>query len=209
MAMLSATQAAIINQAKYSQGTYSAGGDQIDWSYYDTMCVPATASIVRYFISSVGQINNHSTAGVAKTLADTNMISSGQIPKSQHHMIKAIKVFYTSHAALATASVQALYTVLKNITVEVIISNKFVYGQWTMQELLGAATLIAETPTAAGDNIPLIQPRFHGIFPLNTFIELAENTNFEIKVTYNSVPAAALVDDLLMVSLYGKLSYAT
>ena len=205
---MNAVQAAAVNQLRYGQGTYSAGGDAIDWSYYDTMCVPAAAGVVRYFINTQGQNNNKSTP-VAKSLADTNMISSGQIPKAQHLLVKNLKVFYTTHAALATTSVQALYTVIKNVTVEIVIANKFVYGQWTLQELLGAASLIAETPTAAGDSIPLIQPRFHGIFPFNTMIELSENTNFELRATYNSTPASALVDDLLMLSLNGKLSYAT
>lgn len=204
---MNAPQAALVNQLKYGQGTYSAGGDEIDWSYYDTMGVPATASVVRYFTNSIGQNNNLSTPR-AKHLGDTNMISQG-IPKSQNLTIKAIKVFFASHAALVTASIQALYTVLKNVSVEFIIANKFTYGQWTLQELLGAATLVASTPTAAGDNIPVISPRYHGIFPLNTFIVLSENTIFELRVTYNTVPAAALVDDLLMISLYGKLKFAS
>jgi hypothetical protein len=205
---MNAVQAAAVNQMKYSQGTYSAGGDEIDWSYYDTMCVPATATAVRYFINTVGQ-NNNAASPRAKHIGDTNMVASGQIPKAQNHTVKAIKLFYATAGALATANVQALYTVLKNTVVEFIISNKFYYGQWTLQELLGSASLIALTPTAAGDNIPLIQPRFHGIFPINIPITLAENTNFELKVTYNTTPDASLVDDLLMLSLWGTLKYAT
>lgn len=205
---MNAVQAAAVNDLRYGQGTYSAGGDAVDWSYYDTMCVPAAAGVVRYFVNTIGQNNNKATP-VAKTLADTNMLSSGQIPNAQNMVVKALKVFYTTAGALATANVQALYTAIKNATVEIYIANKFVYGQWTLQELLGAASLIALTPTTAGDNIPLIQPRFHGIFPLNTAIQLASKTSFEIRVTYNTTPDASLVDDLLMISLYGKLSYAT
>jgi hypothetical protein len=198
---MNSVQASVVNSAKYGQGTYSAGGDAIDWSYYDTNLVPATASPVRYFTNPVG--------AAGKTLADTNMISAGQIPKAQNHTVTHIKTFFASHAAHATADVQAFYTMLKQTTVEFIIANKYYYGQWTLQELMGAASLFALTPTVAGDTIRVIQPRFHGILPLNNAIILAENTNFELRVTYNAIPTGGIVGDFLMISLYGKLAYAT
>jgi len=194
-------QAAVVNQARYSQGTYSAGGDEIDWSYYDTNAVPAAVGQVRYFVNPVG-------AG-GKTIADTNMIAAGQIPKAQHHRVTHLKVFYTTAAAHGTADVQNFYTLLKNTVVEFIIANKYYYGQWCLQELFGVASLFALTPSAAGDNIPLVSPRFHGILPFNTPIQLAENTNFELKVTYTVTPGGYTPTDKLMLSLYGKLSYAT
>lgn len=198
---MNAVQAAVVNTAKYSQGTYSAGGDAIDWSYYDTNEVPSATGAVRYFVNPIGQNG--------KTLADTNMIAAGQIPKAQHHLVTHIKTFYCSAETHGTSDLQAYYTLLKQTTVEVVIANKYYYGQWCLQELLGAASLFAIEPTAAGDNISQIQPRFHGIFPLNTPIPLAENTNFELRVTYHATPGEYLVEDLLMLSLYGKLSYAT
>lgn len=198
---MNSQQAAAVNTLKYSQGTYSAGGDAIDWSYYDTNQIPAAAGQVRYFVNPIG-------AG-GKTIADTNMIAAGQIPKAQNHVVTHIKSFYTSASAKGTAQVQGFYALLKATVVEFIIANKYYYGQWCLQELMGIASLFALTPSTAADNIPLIQPRFHGIFPLNTPIVLAENTNFELKVTYTATPAQYLPADLLMLSLYGKLSYAT
>lgn len=190
----------MVNQAKYGQGTYSAGGDAIDWSYYDTNVVPATASQIRYFVNPIG-------AG-GKTIADTNMISAGQIPKAQHLNVTHLKMFFTSAAVHGTTAVQAFYLMLKQTVVEFIIANKYYYGQWTLQELFGLSSGMAITPTVAGDNIHYALPRFHGIFPLNTPIALAENTNFELKVTYATAPTV-VVADFLMLSLYGKLSYAT
>jgi hypothetical protein len=198
---MNAVQAAAVNTLKYSQGTYSAGGDAIDWSYYDTNPVPSAAGQVRYFVNPIG-------AG-GKTIADTNMIAAGQIPKAQKHVVTHLKSFYTSVPTKGTAQVASFYTLLKQTVVEFIIANKYYYGQWTLQELFGVAVLFAMTPTTAGDNIPLISPRFHGIFPFNTPIELAENTNFELKVTYTATPGTYLPTDLLMLSMYGKLSYAT
>jgi hypothetical protein len=198
---MNAVQAAATNTFKYSQGTYSAGGDAIDWSYYDTNVLPSTSAQVRYFVNPIGS--------GGKTLADTNMISAGQIPKAQHHKVTHLKVFFTSVATHNSADVQSFYSFLKNTVVEFIIANKYYYGQWTLQELFGVSSLFAMKPTVAGDNIPLIQPRFHGIFPLNTAINLAENTNFELKVTYTVAPDQYIQNDKLMLSLYGKLSYAT
>jgi len=198
---MNASQAAAVNTLKYSQGTYSAGGDAIDWSYYDTNVIPATMTQTRFFVNPIGS--------GGKTLADTNMISAGQIPKAQHLRVTHIKVIYTAAGNKGTAQLAGFYNLLKDAVVEFIIANKYYYGQWTLQELFGVSILFPLVPSTPGDNISQIQPRFHGIFPLNTPIDLAENTNFELKVTYCQTPAAYLPADRLMLSLYGKLSYAT
>jgi len=198
---MNSQQAAAVNTLKYSQGTYSAGGDAIDWSYYDTNPIPAAAGQIRYFVNPIG-------AG-GKTIADTNMIAAGQIPKAQSHVVTHIKSFYTGKTTKGTSDVLDYYLLLKQTVVEFIIANKYYYGQWCLQELMGVASLFSLEPTTAGDTIPLISPRFHGIFPLNTPIVLAENTNFELKVTFTATPGIYLPTDLLMLSLYGKLSYAT
>jgi hypothetical protein len=198
---MNAVQAAAVNTFRYGQGTYSAGGDAIDWSYYDTAVIPAALGATRFFTIPVGQ--------AGKTLADTNMISAAQIPSAQNFEIGCLKVFYVSHAMHDTNDLQPYYTLLKNTTVEFNIANKYVYGQWTLAELIGAASLFALEPTAAGDNISQIQPRFHGIIPFNTHIILSQSTVFNLTVTYWAVPGAYLVGDWLMLVLYGKLNYAT
>jgi hypothetical protein len=79
-------------------------------------------------------------------------------------------------------------------------------GQWTLQEVMGANSLIALTPTAAGDNIPVIQPKFHGVFPLNKKIVLAALTPFEVTVQHHAAPGATTANDRLKVALSGILT---
>lgn len=179
------------------QGTYGSQGEKLDWSYYDREVLSSTVLVTRLFTSQLG-------AG-GKTLADTNLTQSGQIPQGQRFTIRAIKVGYVSNAVRATVNVQSIYDVFKNTSLQIIIPNKGPMGQWTLWELLGAATLIALTPTAAGDNIPLISPRYHGVFPLNQPITLAALTPFYVELTHHVATAAALDSDKIFVSLAGTL----
>jgi len=183
--------------ARFQRGTYGAGGEKIDWSYWDTLTLAAATAAFRLFVNPVGS--------GGKTLADTNMTSSGSMPQGQHFTVHAIKLFYVTHAAVATAAVQALYSYLRNTTLDIVIPGKYSMGQWTLLEVMGAASLVALTPTAAGDNIPLISPRYHGVFPLNTPLVLAALTPFEVQINCQAASGAALDGDKLVVSLNGKL----
>lgn len=178
-------------------GTYGASGEKLDWSYYDRVVLLSTTTVNRLFTVQLG--------ASSKTLADTNLTQSGQIPQGQRFTIRALKVSYVTNAARATANVQQYYDVLKNTSVQFIIPNKGPMGQWGLWELLGASSLFALTPTAAGDNIPVIQPRFHGVFPLNTPIVLAALTPFYVEVTHHTATNAALDNDRIYVSLNGTL----
>jgi len=182
---------------RLQRGTFGSGGEKLDWSYWDTFVLSTATSVFRLFVNPLG-------AG-GKTLSDTNMTSSGQMPQGQHFTIHALKLFYIGNAAAATADVNTYYAYLRATTLEFIIPGKYTVGQWTLMELMGASSLFALTPTAAGDNIPLIQPRFHGVFPLNTPITLAALTPFEVQVTCQVASGAALDGDRLCVSLNGKL----
>lgn len=177
------------------QGTYGVEGEKLDWTYYDSAALAVATLTNRFFTVPLG----------TKTLAQTNMTQAGAIPQGQHLTVQAIKVFYRTAAAKATADVQSFYTMLEQTTVSVKLQNKETMGQWTLQELMGASSLFALTPTAAGDNIPLIQPKFHGIYPLNTPIVLAALTPFEVTVQHHTAVAAALATDILKIGLAGTL----
>lgn len=179
------------------QGTYGASGEVLDWSYYDSMPLLSTVTSTRLFTVQLGQ--------AGKTLANTNLTSSGQIPQGQRFTIRAIKVMYKTAAVKATAVVQAYYDFLANTSLQFIIPNKGPMGQWNLLELMGVASAFALTPTAAGDNIPLISPRFHGISPLNTPLTLAALTPFYVEITQHTAGAATLDGDRLIVSLMGTL----
>lgn len=178
-------------------GSYGVEGEKLDWTYYDTAILAAATQVHRLFTNPLG-------AG-GKTLDQTNLTIAGQIPQGQQIITRAIKVMYRSVAVKGTAALQSLYDLLATTTVQVKLQNKETMGIWTLQELLGSATLFALTPTVAGDNISQIQPKYHGIFPLNTPIVLAALTPFEVTVTHHVAVAAGLANDQLKIGLSGTM----
>lgn len=188
------------NLTSLQGGSYGAGGEILDWTYYDSFAVSASTLVQRLFTQSLGQ------GSTPKTLDITNMTNGGSIPQGQRLDVRAIKLFLTSKTALATAAVQKLYTFLSSTTVELIMPGKDSMGTWTLQELLGTCSLLAFTPTVSGDNIPVIEPRFHGIFPLNTVWTLAALTPFEIRVTHQAAPDSSLADLKVQIGLNGRLT---
>lgn len=179
------------------QGTFGAGGEKLDWTYYDTNVIVAGLTVYGFFQTQLG-------AG-GKTLDETNLTTAGQIPQGQHLTVHALKIFYTSSGIKGTADVQNLYALLKVTTLEIVLPGKDSMGTWTLQELFGPAIQYAMTPTVAGDNIPQYQPRFHGVFPLNTPLVLAALTPFNLRVTHHIAAPAGLAGDYLMIGLNGKL----
>lgn len=178
-------------------GTYGTEGERIDWTYYDTATLAAATTTHRLFTNPLG-------AG-GKTLDLTNLTQAGQIPQGQNLQVKAIKLMYKTAAAKATAAVQNFYDMLSQTTISIKLQNKDSMGQWTLQEISGASTLFALTPTAAGDNIPVIQPRYHSIFLLNNKITLAALTPFEVTMIHHTAVNAALAGDLVKIGLAGSL----
>lgn len=179
------------------QGTYGSEGEKLDWTYYDSNPLAVATLVNRYFTNPLGS--------GGKTLAQTNLTQAGQIPQGQNFTVQAIKIFYRTAAAKATADVSSFYIMLEQTTLSIKLQNKETMGVWTLQELLGSATLFALTPTAAGDNIPLILPKYHGIYPLNNPITLAALTPFEVTVQHHTAVAAALATDVLKIGLAGTL----
>lgn len=183
---------------KLQVGTYGTEGDELDWTYYDEATIAAATLTHRLFTTPLGS--------GGKTLDQTNLTIAGQIPQGQLLDVRAIKIFYTTSAVKGTAALQDLYTLLTRTTVEIKLANKETMGQWTAQELLGSALLFAVTPTAAGDNISQVQPKFHGVFPLNKKMVFAALTPFEVKLTHHAAPAATLANDRLKIGLSGILT---
>lgn len=188
-----------------NQGTHARGGEVMDWTYFDTFNVSASLSI-NMFQTAYGQ------GSPAKTLDNTNMTANGQIPTGQRLTIHRIKMFYVSQstywASGGTAIVQKWYNLLAKTTMEFKIPGKDSLLTLTLQELLGPATLVADVPTVSGDNIPIIKPRYSGIFPLNKPIILAEQTQFGVLVTHQTAPDSTLygtTGDIIRIGLNGIL----
>jgi hypothetical protein len=181
------------------QGTYGTGGEVLDKTYYDTIVLAAATNVYRMFSVPEGQ-------GVPPKTRDlTNMVAAGTMSQGQQLRVQSIQVQYISSAALATADVQTLYDFLNHTTVEILIPGKDNIGDWTLAELMGCAWLVALTPTAAGDNIPLIGAQFNGIRHLKVPIVLSALTTFEVRVTPQVASGAALDGDFLRVGLRGIL----
>jgi hypothetical protein len=185
---------------RLQQGTHGAGGEIIDWSYYDTIVVAAGTT-------------SHSMFSVPRSAAKpqhlTNMLLGGQMPNGQRHTVHAIKFMYTTSAVRGSALVQNYYDLLNQSTIEFFIPGKDSLLTVTLMELAGMASNFALTPTVAGDNVDVNRPRFHGIFPLNSPIILAGQTTFEVRLTHWVAAAAALNGDFIRLSLNGKLERAS
>lgn len=188
-----------------ARGTHAAGGEVLDWTYYDSFNVSASLS-VNMFQTALGQ------GTTPKTLDITNMTTGGSIPTGQRMTIHRIKLTYVSQssywASAGTAIIQKFYNLLTKSTFEFKIPGKDSLLTLRLDEILGAATLCADVPTYSGDNIPLISPRYHGIFPLNKPIILAEQTAFSCLVTHQVAPDSTLygtTGDLIKIGLNGIL----
>ncbi len=180
-------------------GSYSkTAAEVLDFSYYDTMVMATGTLLQRLFITPLGQ--------GGKSLADTNMVSAGQLPQGQNFKIYNFKVFYCSFGgAFATADINFWYQMLSTTTFEFIVPGKDNLGQWTLWEMIGESTMISLVPTVAGDNIPLNQPRYGGVFPLNKPIKIGAVQSFEVRIQHHVAPNAVLDDDKLFISLNGRL----
>lgn len=185
---------------KLSIGSYGTEGEQLDFSYYDTATIAAATTTHTLFSTPYGTGKNKNM---------TNLPIAGQIPQGQHMDVRSVALFYKSSAAKGTAGIQKLYDLFEQTTLEIKLQNKESLGIWTIQEILGATTLVAVTPTAAGDNLPFIQPSYRGCKKLNRKVVLAALTPFSVILTHWTAADASCANDLLKVSLQGILTRVT
>lgn len=178
-------------------GSTGTQGDKVNRTLWDEEILAAASLTTRLFQNPI------SSGG--KLLDQTNNTQAGQIPSNRKMFVKAIKIFYTSETTggikATAADVQALYTQLTRTTATIMVNNRE-FGQWTLQELMGSALLVAVNP-AVTLNLPFLNPRFHGIFPLNETIELAGTTQFFVEVQHAVAPTVATIGDRLRIGLSG------
>lgn len=185
------------------KGTHSIYGEKLDWTLYDAATLDNAQTEYKFFQLAEGQ------GTPAKTQNLTNMTSSAQIPTGQRLRGARIKLMYHAAASMAgqtpEANIAHIYNFLANSVFRFLIPGKDSILTMTLQELMGISTLIPLVPTATY-NVPLALPYFHGIFPLNKKIILAEQTNFTIEVKcYASTPNAAIKGDVLRIGVNGLL----
>ena len=185
-------------------GTYKASGDIIDWSLWDTVVLDAAVPSNRMFINGLGTV----VAGAARQLADTNVEGrQGGIPQGSKLYVKAIKIFYTQSATVHTEEfIRDWYRMLEQTTINLVISGKASYGQWTLAEVFGQTVGMVMEPAAAADNYSMATiSRAIGILPLNLPIVLASNVTFDVTMQHWTAPTANLDDDKIKLALCGIL----
>jgi len=190
-------------QSRLQQGTYSASGEVLDYTLYDSQILKAAILQHRFFVQGLGKPN---TFGAIKTLADSNVISEG-MPQGQKFTVKAIKLFWKSKAVKSSdVQLQAIVDVLTNSVATFKINGKDVIFQATLQEIAGNNFPVIHHPTVAGDNANThMMSIVRTAYPLNIPIVLSSLTHYEILLEHFAAPAAGAIDDYIMFSLQGGL----
>lgn len=169
----------------------------LDYTYYDRMALLSTVTKTRMFTVQLGQ--------QGKSLADTNMLNSSLLPQGQNLKVYFIKIGFHCVAVRTETELQSIYDFIRETTLTFKIPGKDNLGIWPLHELMGIATLIDLVPSVAGDNIPLIQPSYKSVYPLNFQIKLGAIQTFEVEVEQHTASAADLDGDFLWVGLNGRL----
>jgi len=180
--------------AQIQSGTTGTQGDIINRTLWAEEIFAAAPLTNRLF----------QNVGGALLLDQTNNTQAGSMPSNRKMYVKALKVMYVSNLSTdktTGALIQAMYTQVARTTATIMINNRE-FGQWTLQELFGACFMVAVEP-AATLNQMMMQPRFHGIFPLNQTIEIAGQTQYFVEITHSVAPTAATIGDRLRFGLSG------
>ena len=184
------------------RGTYSNYGEKLDWTYYDTWAIATAGTDYSFFANPIGATQS----AAQKTISDTNMVAAAQIPSGQRLIVKAIKVCFISHAVKATADIDTLNEFLRAAVIRFFITGKDSLYTKTLQEIFGASLLMHVVPTVGGNNeIIMHMNKGQGIDVLNRRIVLAEQTNFEVRLSYPAGIPAGLNGDRLWIGLAGRL----
>lgn len=169
----------------------------LDWTYYDTLKMLSTVLTHNLFAIPLGQ--------AGKTLADTNLPNASQLPQGQNLKVHAIKIFYFGSEPRSESQLNNIYLMLKNTTFNFVVPGKDTLGQWPLSEILGTSFQLQLTPSVAGDNIPMIQPSFKGVYPLNFPIKIGAVQSFKVEIQHHVAPSADLNDDEIRIGLNGRL----
>ena len=175
-----------MNAPQSRKGFIARGRSGDPDSIYDTLVVNAGVLSATLF-----KVPVNGAAG--KTLDLTNMQDSAKLPTGKSLIVDSFNTYVFCPAVLNTAGLLALYTMFNNTTVEISKENRAPSMTRTLQILLGVSQLAILTPTVAGDNTPVTQPFFRGKMKIRTrSLDLGANQVFEVKVTHQAAPAAAL-----------------
>lgn len=182
------------------QGTRGRDMEVLQYTYYDTLPMAAATAQYRFFTQALGQ------GTPQKTLAQTNMTQSSQMPQGQNLTVNHLYIQYWGNDLKNNASLQEFYKYVQNTSVEFVIPGKDSLGTWKLSELMGFSNYMVVVPTVAGDNIPFSQVgKIDGKYKLNIPIVLAALQAFEVRVQKHATILDVLDDDTLTIGLCGVL----
>lgn len=166
-------------------------------SVYDTFTYDNTKSAVsNYFQNFSG-----------RTLDETNMTDSGKLPTGKSLSVMCVNLWIFVPSLFTNAKMLKLYQFLNQTTIEFIKENRAPSFTRTLQMLLGASSLALIVPTAAGDNVPIIQPWYKGSWKINTrALDLGANQTFYARQSITPALDADLNGVKVKIELAGLMS---
>lgn len=165
----------------------SSVAEKYSYIYYDRFTIAVATLEHTLFQTPKGQ--------AGKTLADTNMILAGQIPKGKSIKIPAIQIQYQNFSALTAAKALAVAEMLAETTFEFIVDSKENYITENFQGLFGSPLFAVSTDGTC----QLASSKIVGYYPLNEPIQLSEQDAFRARVVHHVAPDALLVGDKIRV----------
>ncbi len=177
--------------------TYGGNKEKLHWSYYDTLVLNGTKRTHRLFTEGLGG---------SKTLAYTNMPTSGSIPQMQDYEVKEMKIFYIGlHGKKTEEDLWYCYQMLGDSTLQIKPAGKDSLLTMNLLEVFGITWAVVLEPSVAGNNIPMAGPKYTGVIPINISLFLDRLVNFEILVEHHGPIGNTMDNDRILVSLGGKL----
>jgi hypothetical protein len=171
-------------------GAYNGTAEFLQYELYDRVTITSqdVTDTKKEYVFFNG------TAGTTKTLADTNLEGSRQIPQGQHFEARAITLQITkqSDTPPAEGEVEALLRWLDNAVLSVGIANKAPMLQATVSRVLGMSLIaIATGSTTTSDST--FRQISNGVYVLNIPIVFPALTSFDVKMICANAPASGQV----------------
>jgi hypothetical protein len=196
--------------AKYSTlfsmlnlGAYNGTAEFLQWELYDRVTITAadvTAAKKDYVFFN-------GTTGTTKTLADTNMEGSRQMPQGQHMEAKAIQIqiFKQSNTPPTEAEMVELLKFIDNAVISVGIANKAPMLQATLSRILGMSLTAITTNTVVTTSDATFRQISNGQYVLNIPIVLPALISFDVKLGFGAAVTTPLVDWSIRFGFQGAM----
>lgn len=196
-------------QTMQSGSRSNSNAEKYNYYYWDRHVIASNVLEVDLFKVPVGQ---PAPSGVAKNLADTNLIDSGKVANGKKFLCKEIQMHYSSNGNIHNSSdIRYLYQMIENTTILLDIDGKQDMGRWCLSHFFGSTLNFAcaadkvQTPDlgiSEAQNATTISI-FKSSIKLTIPLVLASLQNFSFKLRHHVAPDAVLNGDSLKMTLIG------